>query len=111
MKVRTRASRARALRSLVSSSVPCEKPENVLVGASLGGRLVIEAAASAPAGLAGIVSLSGERTVEDHPDILPAARRVRVPALYVGAREDPLTDGVRQQLHLHAAMGGQLEQV
>lgn len=83
----------------------------VLVGASLGGRLVIEAAATRPPGLAGIVSLSGERTVEDYPDILAAGHRVRVPALYIGAREDPLTDGVRQPRQLHAAMGGQLVQV
>lgn len=35
-----------------------------LVGASLGGRIVFEAAARAPHGLAGIVSLSGERQID-----------------------------------------------
>jgi pimeloyl-ACP methyl ester carboxylesterase len=77
-----------------------------LVGASLGGRLVIEAAARRPAGLAAIVSLSGERMIDSYPDILPQARQVRAPTLYVGAREDPLTDGSRQQRELHQAMRG-----
>jgi pimeloyl-ACP methyl ester carboxylesterase len=77
-----------------------------LVGASLGGRIAIEAAGRRPAGLAAIVSLSGERTVQDYRDILRDARRVRTPTLYVGAREDPLTDGARQQRELHAAMRG-----
>jgi dienelactone hydrolase len=77
-----------------------------LVGASLGGRLVIEAAARPPAGLAAIVSLSGERMIDSYPDILPQARQVWAPTLYVGAREDPLTDGSRQQRELHQAMRG-----
>ena len=77
-----------------------------LVGASLGGRMVIENAAGQPAGLAAIVSLSGERVVDTFPDILPQARKVRIPALYVGARSDPFTDGSQQQLQLHRAMRG-----
>ena len=75
-----------------------------LIGASLGGRLVIEAAATHPPALATIVSLSGERTVENYRDILPDARRVTTPVLYIGARDDPLTEGTRQQSQLHAAM-------
>lgn len=75
-----------------------------LIGASLGGRLAIEAAATHPEALAAIVSLSGERTVENYRDILPDARRVTTPVLYVGARDDPLTEGARQQSQLHAAM-------
>ena len=31
---------------------------------------------------------------------------MRAPTLYVGAREDPLTDGSRQQRELHQAMRG-----
>jgi pimeloyl-ACP methyl ester carboxylesterase len=75
-----------------------------LVGASLGGRIVFEAAAKAPGRLAAIVSLSGERTVEDYPDIIGAARRVTVPLLYLGSRYDPLTDGHRQPRQLQAAV-------
>jgi pimeloyl-ACP methyl ester carboxylesterase len=76
----------------------------VLVGASLGGRIVFEAAASAPHGLAGIVSLSGERQIDAYRDILPDVRRVRVPVLYAGAREDSLTAGTRQPAQLRAAL-------
>ncbi len=77
-----------------------------LVGASLGGRVVIEAAARRPPGLAALVSLSGERFVQNYRDIIASARRVRAPALYAGAREDGFTDGARQQNQLHAAMRG-----
>jgi pimeloyl-ACP methyl ester carboxylesterase len=76
----------------------------VLVGASLGGRIVFEAAARAPHGLAGIVSLSGERQIDAYRDILPDVRRVRVPVLYAGAREDSLTAGTRQPAQLRAAL-------
>jgi hypothetical protein len=34
------------------------------------------------------VSLAGERTIENYRDILPDARKVISPALYVGAKED-----------------------
>ena len=78
----------------------------VLVGASLGGRIVFEAAARAPEGLAGIVSLSGERRIDDYRDILPDVRRVAVPVLYAGTREDSLTDGARQPRQLRAALPG-----
>jgi pimeloyl-ACP methyl ester carboxylesterase len=81
---------------------------SALVGASLGGRVVIEAAARRPVGLRGIVSLSSEREIDYYHDILRAARRVRVPLLYVGSRKDVLTDGARQPRQLHAATGGRL---
>lgn len=77
-----------------------------LIGASVGGRLVIEAAARHPAGLAAIVSLSGERELPSYPDILPLARRVNAPTLYVGSTADTYTDGIRQQRQLHHAMHG-----
>ena len=76
------------------------------VGASLGGRLVIEAAAKRRAGLAGVVSLSGETVVQDYRDITPDAKRVTTPALVVGSAFDPLTDEARQTRALHAAMHG-----
>jgi pimeloyl-ACP methyl ester carboxylesterase len=78
------------------------KPQ--LVGASLGGRIVFEAAAKAPGAVAAIASLSGERTVEDYGDILPAVRRVSAPVLYLGSRQDPLTDGVKQPRQIRAAL-------
>jgi len=77
-----------------------------LIGASLGGRVVIEAAATRPSGLAGIVSLSGERTIQNYRDILPDARKVTSPALYVGAKDDFATQGEQQQRQLHEAMRG-----
>ena len=78
----------------------------VAVGASLGGRLVIEAAARRPAGLAGIVSLSGETVVQEYRDITPDARRVTTPALVVGSAFDLLTDEAKQSRALHSAMRG-----
>lgn len=78
----------------------------VAVGASLGGRLVIEAAAKRPAGLAGIVSLSGETVVQDYRDITPDAKRVTTPALVVGSAFDLLTGEAKQSRALHAAMRG-----
>jgi len=77
-----------------------------LIGASLGGRVVIEAAATRPSGLAGIMSLSGERTIQDYRDILPDARKVTSPASYVGAKDDFASRGERQQRQLHEAMQG-----
>jgi pimeloyl-ACP methyl ester carboxylesterase len=76
----------------------------VLIGASLGGRLVFVAAAGTPRGLGGIVSLSGERRVGDYSDILPDVRRVTTPVLYIGSREDGYTDGTRQPRQLRAAL-------
>jgi pimeloyl-ACP methyl ester carboxylesterase len=76
----------------------------VLIGASLGGRVVFEAAARTPRGLAGIVSMSGERSVLDYRDILPDVRRVTTPLLYVGSRNDGWTDGTRQPRQLRAAL-------
>lgn len=78
----------------------------VAVGASLGGRLVIEAAARRPPGLAGIVSLSGETVVQDYRDITPDAKRVITPALVVGSAYDLLTAEAKQSRTLHAAMRG-----
>lgn len=78
-----------------------------LIGASAGGRLVIEAAARHPAGLAAIVSLSGEREIgPGYPDILPQAGQVTTPCLYVGSTLDTYTDGTRQPHELHDAMRG-----
>lgn len=77
-----------------------------VVGASFGGRVAIEAAATHPPRLAAIVVVSGERRIDSYRDITVDARRVSTPALYVGAREDPLTEGEHQQAQLHNAMHG-----
>jgi dienelactone hydrolase len=77
-----------------------------MVGASFGGRIVIEAAAQHPEGLQAIVSVSGEVEENAYHDILGDARAVTTPALYVGARNDTFTDGTRQQEILHRAMHG-----
>jgi dienelactone hydrolase len=62
-----------------------------LVGASVGGRAVIQVAARNPADVKAAVSLSAERKVAALTEILPDARRVRVPSFYVGSREDGFT--------------------
>ena len=46
----------------------------------------------------------GERTIENYRDILPDARKVVSPAVYVGAEEDFAAPGERQQRQLHNAM-------
>ena len=54
-----------------------------LVGASLGGRAVVTAAARQPALGQVVVSLSGERTIQGDPhDLLADARRLRTPVLW-----------------------------
>jgi pimeloyl-ACP methyl ester carboxylesterase len=64
----------------------------VLIGASVGARAVLQAGARHPGGVVGLVALSAERRVSTQPaDLLPLARRVRVPVLTVGSRLDPLT--------------------
>jgi pimeloyl-ACP methyl ester carboxylesterase len=66
-----------------------------LVGASIGARGSLAAAAAAPPGLIdAVVSLSAERvTREGVPDLFPVVRRVRIPTLYVAARDDPYAAG------------------
>ena len=97
---------AGAVRDALAVAAAVTKPggRSALVGASLGGRVVFEAAARQPGRIGAIVSLSGERTVLDYHDILPAARRVRAPLLYIGSEQDGLTDGARQPRQLHRAV-------
>jgi dienelactone hydrolase len=67
-----------------------------LIGASVGARAVLKAAATAPPGVAGVVALSAERRVRgDATDLLPVAKHVRLPVLSIGSREDLLTRGGR----------------
>ncbi len=82
-----------------------------VVGASVGGRIVIELAAQHPAGLVAIVSLSGERQVQDLPDILTQARQVTIPSLYLGTTGDTYTNGARQPRELQSALHGHPKEI
>lgn len=66
----------------------------VLMGASVGARASIEAAASSPPGVSAVITLSAERTVRSDPtDLTGPARRDRIPTLLIGARQDPYVEG------------------
>jgi pimeloyl-ACP methyl ester carboxylesterase len=71
----------RAVRSLGARKV-------VVVGASLGGIAAIVAAPSIRPALTGVVSVSGPARIPRELDALPAAKRLRVPTLYVAAVGD-----------------------
>jgi pimeloyl-ACP methyl ester carboxylesterase len=63
-----------------------------LIGASVGARAVLQVGAQRPDWLAGVVALSAERRINSNPsDLLPVGRRIRVPVLSVGSRQDPYT--------------------
>ena len=62
-----------------------------LVGASTGGRVVLHAAARAPAQADAVVTLSAERTGRAGYRTVADARHLRSPALYVGTTEDGYT--------------------
>ena len=68
-----------------------------LVGASEGAKSSIAAAAKARA--SAVVSLSPERSLDGYGDILPAARSLRAPILYLYAKGDPLSDLNAPQLY------------
>jgi dienelactone hydrolase len=64
----------------------------VLIGASLGGRVVVAVAAHDPRLVDAVASLSGERMLHDPADLLPDARRLRVPILWAGTDGDGYTN-------------------
>jgi dienelactone hydrolase len=75
-----------------------------IVGASIGGRAVVQATSRNHTEFAAAVSLSAERTVGANlREILPLARHVRTPSLYVGSRDDGYTFFGRDTRQLHAA--------
>jgi dienelactone hydrolase len=77
----------------------------VLVGASVGGRAVLQAASLKPDAVVGVVSVSGERTTpSDQRDLLPTARHVRLPVLFIGSREDGYTNFAADTRALHRAV-------
>ena len=73
-----------------------------LVGASIGGRAVVQAASRDHRTLAAAVSLSAERSVGANlREILPLARRIHLPSLYVGSRDDGYTTFGRDTRQFH----------
>jgi hypothetical protein len=84
----------------------------IAVGASVGARAVIELAARASPGVDAVVSLSAERQISArYPDILPAARRARLPSLYVGSREDGYTSFGMETIQLHDATPAKINEL
>lgn len=83
----------------------------VAVGASVGGRAVVQLAAMDSPGVDAVVSLSGERAVAQYPDILPEARRVELPILYAGSRQDGYTTFGKETVQLHEATPAKLNEM
>jgi pimeloyl-ACP methyl ester carboxylesterase len=73
-----------------------------VVGASVGARAVLQAAAERPRDVVGVVALSAERRIPPRPgDLLPVGRQLRVPVLTIGSRRDPLTQFGKDTLAWH----------
>jgi pimeloyl-ACP methyl ester carboxylesterase len=84
----------------------------IAVGASVGARAVIQLAAERSPGVDAVVSLSAERQISfRYPDILPAARRARLPSLYVGSREDGYTSFGKETIQLHDATPAKIDKL
>ena len=78
------AAAARALARLGARRV-------VLIGASKGAKAAVMAAAAAPPTVVGVISLSAERTAGGR-NVVPSARELRLPTLFVTARDDPWSE-------------------
>jgi fermentation-respiration switch protein FrsA (DUF1100 family) len=76
-----------------------------VLGGSLGGEVAIVAGASrqGQAVLDAVISLSAPRSDRRYADNLPAARRLRLPTLYVSSRDDPVTTFAKETRELHRA--------
>jgi hypothetical protein len=74
-----------------------------LVGAGAGARAVVTAAARHPEFVSAVVSLSAERLQHGQDDLVPTARRLRRPVLWVGSRDDNLTNWGRDTRQLSEA--------
>jgi pimeloyl-ACP methyl ester carboxylesterase len=83
------------LRSLGATSV-------LLVGASEGAKASLVAATTLDPPPAALVSLSAERTLQG-ADVLPAAAKLRVPVLFVTARDDLVVGDATSQLYKAAS--------
>jgi hypothetical protein len=79
----------------------------VLVGASIGGRAVVTAAARAHRGVVdAVVSLSGERILGAQRDIAIDARRLTTPTLWVSSLNDGYTNFAEETRQLYRAAKG-----
>jgi dienelactone hydrolase len=76
----------------------------VLIGASIGGRAVVTAAARAkPGAVDAVISLSGERILGAQRDIIVDARRLKTPALWVSSLNDGYTNFAEETRQLYRA--------
>jgi pimeloyl-ACP methyl ester carboxylesterase len=74
-----------------------------LVGAGSGARAVVLAAVRHPELIAAVVSLSAEQLQNGRDDLVPHVRRLRRPVLWIGSREDNLTNWGRDTRELSRA--------
>jgi pimeloyl-ACP methyl ester carboxylesterase len=81
--------------------------------AVLGGEVAIVAGASRQAQgvLDAVISLSAPRSDQRYADNLPAARRLRVPTLYVSSRDDPVTNFAKDTRQLHSATSARVNEL
>jgi hypothetical protein len=84
----------------------------IAIGASVGGRAVVELAAMRSPGVDAVASLSAERQIgASYPDILPDARHVHLPSLYVGSRKDGYTLFGKETVQLHDATPARIDEL
>jgi hypothetical protein len=82
------------------------------IGASVGGRAVVQLGAMDDPGVDAVISLSAEREVPpQYPDILPEAEKVRLPSLYVGSRKDGYTSFGKETIQLHGATPAEINEM
>jgi len=94
---------------LVSSSVLFTHNNVEMMGGWTNDR--VQVAARNPADVAAAVSLSAERKVAVLTEILPDARRVRVPSFHVGSREDGFTTFGRETRDFHRVTPARVNQM
>ena len=76
-----------------------------VIGASVGARAVLQVGAERPPDVSGLVAMSAERRINSNPnDLLPIARKVRLPVLTIGSRGDPLTSFGKDTTAWHRAI-------
>jgi dienelactone hydrolase len=74
------------------------------IGASAGGRAIVQLGALPKPDVDALISLSAEREVgPQYPNILPQAKQVHLPSLYIGSRKDGYTSFGKETVQLHEA--------